>query len=134
MIDRAGRMRTPHPTLTPQELAIMKVVWRKDEATVRDVYETLRETRPIAYTTVMTMMRILQEKGYLTKVTADRAHVYRPAKPRQQVIGGMVRDFLDRVFDGASDALLVHLARDNKLTPKQRRIVRQLLDEKEGEK
>jgi predicted transcriptional regulator len=127
-------MRTPHPTLTPQELAIMKVVWRKDEATVRDVYEALQETRPVAYTTVMTMMRILQEKGYLTKATQDRAHVYRPAKPRQQVIGGMVRDFLDRVFDGASDALLVHLARDNKLTPKQRRIVRQLLDEKESDK
>jgi predicted transcriptional regulator len=126
-------MRTPHPTLTPQELAIMKVVWRTDEATVRDVYEALRETRPIAYTTVMTMMRILQEKGYLTKATQDRAHVYRPTKPRQQVIGGMVRDFLDRVFDGASDALLVHLARDNKLTPKQRRIVRQLLDEKGGD-
>jgi predicted transcriptional regulator len=82
----------------------------------------------------MTMMRILQEKGYLVKATQDRAHVYRPANPRQQVIGGMVRDFLDRVFDGASDALLVHLARDNKLTAKQRRIVRQLLDEKESDK
>jgi predicted transcriptional regulator len=126
-------MRTPNPTLTPQELAIMKVVWRKDEATVRDVYEALRQSRPIAYTTVMTMMRILQEKGYLSKVTQDRAHVYRPAKPRQQVIGGMVRDFLDRVFDGASDPLLVHLARDNKLTPKQRRLVKQLLDEKGGD-
>jgi len=112
----------------------MKVVWRKDEATVRDVYEALQKTRPVAYTTVMTMMRILQEKGYLTKATNDRAHVYRPAKPSQQVIGGMVRDFLDRVFDGASDALLVHLARDNKLTAKQRRIVRQLLDEKESDK
>jgi predicted transcriptional regulator len=126
-------MRTPHPTLTPQELAIMKVVWQKDEATVRDVYETLRETRPVAYTTVMTMMRILQEKGYLKRATQEKAHVYRPAKPSQQVIGGMVRDFLDRVFDGASDPLLVHLARDNKLTPKQRRIVRQLLDEKDGD-
>ena len=111
----------------------MKVVWQKDEATVRDVYEALREARPIAYTTVMTMMRILQEKGYLTRVAHEKAHVYRPAKPRQQVIGGMVRDFLDRVFDGASDALLVHLARDNKLTPKQRRVVRQLLDEKDGD-
>ena len=112
----------------------MKVVWQKDEATVRDVYEALNESRSVAYTTVMTMMRILQEKGYLTKATTDRAHVYRPAQPSQQVIGGMVRDFLDRVFDGASDALLVHLARDNKLTPKQRRIVRQLLDEKDGGK
>ena len=112
----------------------MKVVWRREEATVRDVYEALRENRSVAYTTVMTMMRILQEKGYLTRVTEEKAHVYRPAKPRQQVIGGMVRDFLDRVFDGASDALLVHLARDNKLTPKQRRIVRQLIDEEEGGK
>ena len=127
-------MRTPHPTLTPQELAIMKVVWRTDEATVRDVYEALQETRPVAYTTVMTMMRILQEKGYLTKATNDRAHVYRPSKPSQQVIGGLVRDFLDRVFDGASDPLLVHLARDNKLTAKQRRLVKQLLDETGGDK
>jgi BlaI family penicillinase repressor len=126
-------MRRPHPTLTPQELAIMKVVWRRNEATVRDVHAALNESRPLAYTTVMTLMRILQEKGYLTRATHEKAHVYRPAKPRQQVIGGMVRDFLDRVFDGASDALLVHLARDNKLTAKQKRIVRQLIDEKDAE-
>jgi len=109
----------------------MKVVWRRDEATVRDVYEALRETRPVAYTTVMTMMRILQEKGYLTKVAEEKAHVYRPAKPRQEVLGGMVREFLDRVFDGASDPLLLHLARDNKLTAKQKRVVKQLLEDKE---
>jgi len=122
-------MRTPHPTLTPQELAIMKVVWRLDKATVRDVYEALRESRPIAYTTVMTMMKILEEKGYLKKSLVDRAHVYRPAQRRQQVVGAMLRDFLDRVFDGAPDALLLHLAKDNKLTDKQRRIVRQLIEE-----
>jgi predicted transcriptional regulator len=124
-------MRKPNPTLTPQELAIMKVVWRKDETTVRDVYEALRESRPVAYTTVMTMMRILQEKGYLTKVAQDRAHVYAPSVPRQQVIGAMVRDFVDRVFDGASEPLLLHLARDNKLTPKQKKIVAQLLKDVE---
>jgi BlaI family transcriptional regulator, penicillinase repressor len=122
-------MRTPHPTLTPQELAIMKVVWRFDKATVRDVYETLRESRPIAYTTVMTMMKILEEKGYLKKSMIDRAHVYRPAQRRQQVVGAMLRDFLDRVFDGAPDALLLHLAKDNKLTDKQRRLVQQLIEE-----
>jgi predicted transcriptional regulator len=126
-------MRRPHPTLTPQELAIMKIVWRKEEATVRDVHAAMSETRPIAYTTVMTLMRILQEKGYLTKATQEKAHVYRPAKPQKQVIGGMVRDFLDRVFDGASDALLVHLARDNKLTAKQKQIVRRLLEESDQE-
>jgi BlaI family penicillinase repressor len=122
-------MRTPHPTLTPQELAIMKVVWRLDKATVRDVYEALRDTRQVAYTTVMTMMKILEDKGYLKKTLVDRAHVYRPAQKRQQVVGAMVRDFLDRVFDGAPADLLVHLAKDNKLTDKQRRIVKQLIEE-----
>jgi predicted transcriptional regulator len=122
-------MRTPHPTLTPQELAIMKVVWRLDKATVRDVYEALRHSRQVAYTTVMTMMKILEDKGYLKKTLVDRAHVYRPAQKRQQVVGAMVRDFLDRVFDGAPADLLVHLAKDNKLTDKQRRIVKQLIEE-----
>jgi predicted transcriptional regulator len=122
-------MRTPHPTLTPQELAIMKVVWSLDQATVRQVYETMREKRPVAYTTVMTMMKILEGKGYLKKVLVDRAHVYRPARPRQQVVGAMLRDFVDRVFDGAADSLLLHLARDNKLTGKQKQLVKQLIEE-----
>ena len=107
----------------------MKVVWRLDKATVRDVYEALRDRRPVAYTTVMTMMRILEDKGYLKKTLVDRAHVYRPAQRRQQVVGAMLRDFLDRVFDGAPDALLLHLAKDNQLTDKQRRIVKQLIEE-----
>jgi len=107
----------------------MKVIWRLESATVRDVYEALRAERTIAYTTVMTMMRILEEKGYLLKSSSDRAHVYTPSKPRQQVMGAMVRDFVDRVFDGASASLLLHLARDNKLTPKQRKIVRELIED-----
>jgi len=81
----------------------------------------------------MTMMRILEEKGYLRKTaSSDRAYVYTPARPRQQVIGAMVRDFLDRVFDGASDALLVHLAKDNKLTARQKRLVKQLIEDEEA--
>src|SRR5688500_4801837 len=117
-------MRKAGTTLTPQELAIMKVVWRLEKATVREVYDALSEHRRIAYTTVMTMMRILEDKGYLRKTVAERAHVYRPSKPRHQVIGAMVKDFVDRVFDGASESLLVHLARDNRLTDKQRQIVK----------
>ena len=109
----------------------MKVVWRLQKATVRDVYESLRAERPLAYTTVMTMMRILDEKGFLKKTMADRAHVYRPVKPRHQVIGAMVRDFVDRVFDGASDGLLLHLAKDNRLSDKQREIVKRMIEESE---
>ena len=107
----------------------MKVVWGLGQATVRQVYEAFREKRAIAYTTVMTMMGILEEKGYLQKQLVDRAYVYAPAKPQQQVVGAMVRDFVDRVFDGAADSLLVHLAKDNKLTARQKRIVKQLIEE-----
>jgi predicted transcriptional regulator len=121
-------MRTPNPTLTPQELAIMKVVWRLDKATVRDVYEALRERRAVAYTTVMTMMKILEDKGYLKKTLVERAHVYRPAKPRQQVVGAMVRDFVDRVFDGAASGLLVHIAKDNRLSKSERDHIRKLIE------
>ena len=108
----------------------MKLVWRLEKATVRDVYEALRAERPIAYTTVMTMMRILEDKGYLKKAaTSDRAYLYTPAKPRQQVLGAMVRDFVDRVFDGAPNSLLLHLAKDNTLTEKQRKIVQRLIED-----
>src|SRR5687768_11084667 len=122
-------MRTPHPTLTPQELAIMKVVWRLEEATVRDVYEALRGQRAVAYTTVMTMMRILEAKGYLRKKQRERAHVYRPSRPRHVVVGAMVRDFLDRVFDGASRPLLMHLTEDERLSERERQALRRLIDD-----
>jgi predicted transcriptional regulator len=113
-------MRKPQPTLTTQELAIMKVVWRLGTATVRDVYEALRETRRIAYTTVMTMMNILETKGYLRKEKHDRAYRYRPARPERAVLGSMVREFVNRVFDGATRPLLLHLVQNQRLTDKDR--------------
>lgn len=124
-------MRRHHPTLTPHELAIMKVIWRRDRATVRDVYETLRERRSIAYTTVMTMMNVLEEKGYLAKTRVDRAYVYRPTRPQQQVVGQMVTDFVDRVFDGAAAGLFLHLARDSRLSKTERDRIRRIIEEME---
>jgi BlaI family penicillinase repressor len=122
-------MRTPTATLTPQELAIMKVVWRLESATVRDIYEQLRERRDVAYTTVLTMMKILEQKGYVKKSRADRAFVYRATRPRQQVLGGMVREFIDRVFDGASRPMLLHLVRETKLSDKERRALLRVIEE-----
>ena len=109
----------------------MKVVWRLEKATVRDVFQALRETRPVAYTTVMTMMKILEEKRYLTKNRIERAYVYRPARPRQQVVGAMVRDFVDRVFDGAAGSLLLHLAKDRRLSKEERASIRRVIEEME---
>jgi predicted transcriptional regulator len=122
-------MRTPTPTLTPQELAIMKVVWDLETATVRDVYQRLRARRDIAYTTVLTMMKILEQKGYVTRARAERAFVYRAARPRQQVLGGMVREFIDRVFDGASRPLLLHLVRHTKLSDRERKALLRAIEE-----
>ncbi len=97
----------------------MKIVWDRGEATVRDVYEALLARRKVAYTTVMTMMKILERKRRLKKTLVDRAYVYRPAEPRQQVVGAMVRDFLDRVFNGAAEPLVVHLVEDKKLSARE---------------
>ena len=109
-------MRYPSGTLTGQELEIMKIVWERDSATVRDVYETLLLRRKVAYTTVMTMMKILERKKYLKKTQVDRAYVYRPAQPKRQVIGAMVKEFVNRVFNGSAQPLLVHLVEDQNLT------------------
>ena len=110
----------------------MKVVWRLGTATVRDVYEALLERRRIAYTTVMTMMNILEAKGYLKKEKHDRAYRYRPARPERVVVGSMVREFVNRVFDGASRPLLLHLVEDAKLTAKEReKLLRLIRDTRE---
>ena len=109
-------MRKKSSTLTEQELEIMKIVWERDSTTVRDVYEVLLERRKVAYTTVMTMMKILEQKQYLKKNQADRAYVYRPAQPKRQVIGDMVRDFVNRVFNGSAEPLLVHLVEEHNLS------------------
>ena len=104
------------PVLTEQELEIMKVVWELGPTTVRGVYEELRNRRQIAYTTVLTMMKILARKGHLKVSRADRAYVYRPARPQQRVLGEMVQEFVNRVFGGAHEPLVQHLVRDRHLT------------------
>src|ERR1700761_1383098 len=109
-------MRRKSTVLTQQELEIMKIVWEHETVTVRDVYETLLKRRKVAYTTVMTMMKILEQKKYLKKDQTDRAYVYQPARPRRQVIGAMVRDFVNRVFNGSAEPLLVHLVEEHNLS------------------
>ena len=126
-------MARQHSILTEQELEIMKVVWDRETATVRDVYETLRAERQIAYTTVMTMLRILERKGHLKVSRADRAFVYRPARPRQRVLGEMVREFVDRVFGGAAEPLVQHLVRDRHLTESDLREIAKHLTSRKGE-
>jgi TonB family protein len=109
-------MRKTTPTLTEQELEIMKIVWDLGTVTVRQVYERLLQEREIAYTTVMTMMQVLERKGRLVKSIEEKAHVYKPAEPKKKVIGGMVQDFVNRVFNGSAEPLLLQLVEDDKLS------------------
>jgi len=127
-------MKSPKPVLTDQELEIMKIVWVRGSATVRDVYEELLKRRKIAYTTVMTMMGILEQKGHLKKSADERAYLYTPAQPQREVVGNMVHDFLKRVFNGSAKPLLIQLVEDKKLTPDELDEIRKLLKEKRRKK
>jgi predicted transcriptional regulator len=118
-------------TLTGQELEIMKVVWELQTVTVRDVYEALLRRRKIAYTTVMTMMNILETKKYLKKRTEDRAYVYQATRPRSQVIKAMVREFVDRVFNGSAEPLLIQLIKDQRLSKKELEELARTIEESE---
>ena len=109
----------------------MKVVWPAGRATVREVHDELRQRRPIAKTTVQTMMNVLETKGHLKKQSADRAHVYQPTRPQQQVLRSMVREFVNRVFDGSARPLLVHLLKEPGLSERERRELQRLLDDEE---
>jgi predicted transcriptional regulator len=124
-------MRPRSRTLTEQELEIMKVVWGLERATVRDVYENLRERRKIAYTTVLTMMNILEAKKYLKKQARDRAYVYQATRPRSEVIKAMVREFVNRVFNGSAEPLLVHLIKDRRLSQKDLEKIARTIEEVE---
>jgi predicted transcriptional regulator len=124
-------MRTKSRTLTEQELEIMKVVWELHPATVRDVYEALRRRRQVAYTTVMTMMNILEGKGHLKKRAGEKAYIYEPARAKAEVIRAMVQDFVNRVFNGSAQPLLVQLVKDRHLSEKDlAEIARQIKEAK----
>ncbi len=125
-------MRPKSGTLTAQELEIMKVIWPLGQATVREVYDALRARRTVAYTTVQTMMNILESKGHLKKEPGDKAQVYAPVRAQHLVVRSMVREFVNRVFDGSARPLLVHLLTEKGLTERERKQLQRLL-EKEGE-
>jgi len=124
-------MRPKSSTLTAHELELMKIVWRHEgPVTVRDVYEALRARRPVAYTTVMTSLKTLEQKGHLKATQQDRANVYRPAKPKQQVLREMVREFVDRVFNGAGQPLVVHMLEDDRISESELREITKMLGKK----
>ena len=115
---------------TDQELEILKVVWQRGEATVREVFRDLSAQRKIAYTTVLTMMGILEQKGHLKKTAGERAYIYKPTKPQEQVVGSMVNEFVHRVFNGSARPLLVHLVENPDMRPDELAEIEKLLKDR----
>jgi len=124
-------MKNETPKLTNAELEIMHVVWELDGATVREVHERLNQRRALAYTTVMTMMNILDEKGHLTRHKQGRAYRYEPVRPKSQVISGMVDDFVGKVFEGSARPLVLGLVKDRKLSEKDLEEIARLIKDVE---
>ena len=91
---------------TERELQILKVLWERGEATVREVYEDLREQLPIVQHTVQAFLRIMEDKGLVSHTTRGRSFVYRAEKPREETSERLLSGVLDGVFDGALDALV----------------------------
>lgn len=112
----------------------MKIIWERGSATVRDVYEALLERRKIAYTTVMTMMGILESKAYLTKQSGEKAYVYSPAEPQKKVVGNMVGDFVNRVFNGSAKPLVLHLIESRQVSQEELEEIALLLKKKKVRK
>jgi predicted transcriptional regulator len=122
-------MRRKSPILTEQELEIMKVVWEFGTATVRDVYETMLTRRKIAYTTVMTMMKIMEDKKYLKRQLEGRAYVYEGTRPKKQMIREMVSEFINRVFNGSAEPLVAHLVEERRLSDKELKKITKIIRE-----
>jgi BlaI family transcriptional regulator, penicillinase repressor len=91
--------------LTRQELQIMKVVWDRGAATVKEVCDVISERKVTAYTTILTLMGILEDKGALSHVRSGRAFIYKPLLSRHQATKNQVRDLITRLFDGKPERL-----------------------------
>jgi predicted transcriptional regulator len=107
--------KKPGP-LTEVELEIMHVVWGLGTATVKQVHDVLSARRPVAYTTVMTMLGLLAKKGHLKREESGKAFVYRPAHTKGRVVSKMLDDFVSRVFHGSARPLVLALLKDRKIS------------------
>ncbi len=122
-------MTAPRP-LTELELEVMKAVWELGGGTVRQVHDALAAERPLAYTTVQTMMNILVGKGHLKREAGEgRANVYAPAHPRSRVVSGMVDDLVSRLFQGSARPLVLSLVKERKISREELEEILRAADE-----
>lgn len=111
------------------ELQIMNVVWDKGKATVHDVKNALSRRKP-AYSTILTMMRKLEAKGYLEHEVDGRTYVYRPLISQQAVRQGVLGDLVERLFEGSTSLLLTSLVEQNRISENELCEIRKLIEER----
>lgn len=115
------------PTPTPRELEILKVLWESGPAGVRDVYRKMAaaQEEDLAYNTIQTMLRIMEDKGLVSHESVGRAFIYSPVFTRDESLNG----YVDRVFDGAASELVAALIKNEKLNAKELTKIRHLIDQ-----
>lgn len=123
--------RPKQETPTEGELEILKVLWKRGPSTVREVLEVLEARRKRAYTSVMSLMNIMVEKGMVTRTPRGRAFVYTAKRPREKTLGKMVDHLLGRAFDGSAACLISQLLDQSKPTIEELAEIRKAIDEYE---
>ncbi len=121
--------RAKSPGLTDAELRLMEVVWKKGVATVADVVDGVTGDPPLAYSTVLTTLRILENKGYLVHSKQGRAFAYKPAVERGAACDNAIRHLLRRFFDGSPELLLLNLLENKDVSAKELARLRKRIEE-----
>lgn len=124
-------------SLTPlgeTEMEVLHHVWQLKEATVKDVRARILETREVAYTTIMTVMKNLADKGYLKYKKDGVTYVYSPAQKPDSVRFNLVKDLIKKVFQGSPKELVQTLVQNEEMSDEERREIKELIDQMEDQK
>jgi predicted transcriptional regulator len=121
--------RTQSATLTEAELRIMQVLWEKGSATVQQVLEALPRKKPLAYNSILTIVRILEKKGYVRHVKDGRAHIYTALLNQQDATRSEIRHLVSRFFQDSRELLVLNILEEDGLDAQEIARLRQILDE-----
>ena len=113
---------------TDGELEILKVLWETGPAELRRICGTLRRQRPVATTTVATMLQVMLGKGLVKRSRGERQYVWSAARSEKATTRRMLRKFIDQVFDGSAELLMVHLLEDSRLSERDRDEIRRMFE------
>ena len=118
---------------TDAELAILQVIWDLGPSTVREVHQAISETRETGYTTVLKLMQIMTDKGFVQRDEAVRPQVYRVSRTQRHTQRQLLTDLLDRAFSGSPGPMVLQALSSKKTTTQERKQIRELLDQLERE-